>query len=109
MLWLVRSSNDVAPADRAQHAAAAAVSAATAPTRLNATSAASPESSAATTATASAPLPVVTIDSSRSTAHKVGESSLLCAAAYPESGTRAANASSAAEASATGSFAGKPR
>ena len=42
---------------------------------------AEPESAAAVRATASEPLPVVTSDSRRRTAHSVGESSLLCAAA----------------------------
>src|SRR5438132_13289888 len=80
---LVFETKDDAPADNAQHAATAAVSAsAPPPGSLRApTSAANPDSAAAARATASAPFPVVTSDSSRSTAHSVGESSLLWAAA----------------------------
>src|SRR5262249_33850217 len=72
---------DEAPAEGAEHAARAASPATAAGSLLNAASAAIADNAAATSAIASAPLPTETSASKRRTAHSVGESSLLCAAA----------------------------
>src|SRR5262249_59505197 len=80
-LALLRWSYDEAPAESAQHAASAARTATAAGSFLNAASAAIADNAAATSAIASAPLPTETSASKRRTAHSVGESSLLCAAA----------------------------